>query len=206
VAEYATEIVRETDRVTLIVKNLLAFARTDKDSHSPARLCDLVTGSLLLIRAVLTHDQIILHCAVPDDLPVINCRSQQIQQVIMNLLTNARDALNQKYPEVHAHKKVNITARLIEPNLQNNGPGSRSFVRLTVEDYGPGIPEELHTRIFDPFFTTKPHNQGTGLGLSISHGIIQEHDGRLWVESEVGKGTRFHVDLPTRERKAENET
>ena len=75
---------------------------------------------------------------------------------------------------------------------------SAFHVRLTVEDHGLGIPEELRERIFDPFFTTKPRDKGTGLGLSISHGIVKDHGGEMSVESEVGQWTRFQVDLPVR--------
>jgi signal transduction histidine kinase len=77
-------------------------------------------------------------------------------------------------------------------------------IRLTVEVHGCGIPEAIRQRIFDPFFTTKPHNKGTGLGLSISHGIIKDHDGALSVESEPGRWTRFHVDLPIAECEMRN--
>jgi PAS domain S-box-containing protein len=223
VAEYATEIGKETERVALIVKNLLSFARQDKQSFSPARLCDIVTATLSLIRTVMRHDQVDLEVDVPENLPPIRCRSQQIQQVLMNLLTNARDALNQKYPKTNANKRIIITARSVELGTRNaergarssengtpnEGPDSSSIphselriphsdccVRLTVEDHGPGIPVELRARIFDPFFTTKPREQGTGLGLSISHGIAREHGGELSVESEVGQWTRFHLDLP----------
>ena len=200
VAQYATEIGMATDRIATIVKNLLSFARIDKQAHSPARLCDIVEGTLTLIGAVLRHDQIDLVVAVPEDLPRIRCRSQQIQQVIMNLLTNARDALNEKYPQHDANKRVVLTAREIANsecgawNTDDRAP--RSWVRLTVEDHGAGIPEKLRERIFDPFFTTKPRDKGTGLGLSISHGIVKEHGGGLWVESEAGQWTRFHMDLP----------
>jgi signal transduction histidine kinase len=69
-------------------------------------------------------------------------------------------------------------------------------VRLTVEDSGPGIAPAVLPHIFDPFFTTKGRDQGTGLGLSVSHGIAHEHGGELAVDSEIGKGTRFHLDLP----------
>jgi signal transduction histidine kinase len=189
VVEFATEIGKETERVAKIVKNLLAFARHEKQAHSPARMCDIVESTLSLIRAVMRHDQVTLEVDVPADLPQIKCRSQQIQQVIMNLLTNARDALNQRYPGNDANKKVAITARLIEKD-------DRPWIRTTVEDHGPGVPEDLRERIFEPFFTTKPRDKGTGLGLSISHGIVKDHGGELSVESAVGEFTRFQLDLP----------
>ena len=189
VAEYATEIGKETERVATIVKNLLSFARQDKATHSPACLCDIVEGTLSLIRAVMRHDQVTLEVDVPADLPQIKCRSQQIRQVIMNLLTNARDALNQRYPGHDENKKVLITARRIE---RDGCP----WIRTTVEDHGLGIPEALRERIFEPFFTTKPRDKGTGLGLSISHGIVKDHGGELSLESTVGEFTRFHLDLP----------
>jgi len=189
VSEFATEIGKETERVATIVKNLLSFARHEKQSHSPARMHDIVEATLSLIRAVMRHDQVTLEVDVPEDLPQIKCRSQQIQQVIMNLLTNARDALNQRHPGHDANKKVLITARRIERD-------GRQWVRTTVEDHGPGIPEDLRERIFEPFFTTKPRDKGTGLGLSITHGIVKDHGGELRVESTVGEFTRFHIDLP----------
>jgi len=193
VAEYATEIGRESERVAAIVKNLLSFARQDKEAgRKAARLGDIVEGTLSLIKTVMRHDQIVLTVDVPSDLPEVQCRSQQIRQVIMNLLTNARDALNERYPGHDPNKAIIISAR--EVSLVCGRPARA--VRLTVEDHGPGIPDDLRKRIFDPFFTTKPHDKGTGLGLSISHGIVKDHGGELSVESAPGQWTRFHIDLP----------
>ena len=189
VAGFVTEIGLETERVATIVKNLLAFSRHDEKSHSPARLCDIANGTLSLMQTVMRHDRIALEVDVPEDLPPVKCRSQQIQQVIMNLLTNARDALNAKYPQHAADKKILLTVRQMEK-------AGRRWIRTTVEDHGPGIPEELREHIFEPFFTTKPRDKGTGLGLSINHGIVKAHHGELSVESELGEWTRFHVDLP----------
>ncbi len=221
--EYAQEIVHETDRVATIVRNLLQFARHEKQAHSPARIADIVEQTLSLFRAVLRRDQIALTVDVPADLPSIKCRSQQIQQVLMNLLTNARDALNEKYPDYHADKTIAITVRevgsichlrlpfcdlpspgtavpqsqIANPKSQMAEPEARQrWIRITVADHGGGIPVDIRDRIFDPFFTTKPRDQGTGLGLAISHGIVKEHHGRLHFETDPGVGTRFHLDLP----------
>ncbi len=186
---YAAEIVKETERIAAIVRNLLAFARPQKQGRSPERLKDVVGGALALIRTIVLHDNIALTVDVPDSLPPVPCRSQQITQVVMNLVTNARDALNERYPGAHDDKVLAISARPLSR-------GNADWVRLTVEDHGIGIPPETLGSIFDPFFTTKPRAVGTGLGLSIAHSIVREHGGEIHAESEPGRFTRLHVDLP----------
>jgi PAS domain S-box-containing protein len=187
--EFTGEIMHETQRVATIVRNLLTFARNEKQSHSPARIADIIEAVLSLVRAVIRHDQITLNVNVSGELPQLKCRSQQIQQVIMNLITNARDALNERYPGHNLDKVLNLEARLLEK-------AGRRWIRVTVEDHGTGIAPEIRERMFDPFFSTKGRDKGTGLGLSISHGIVKEHHGQWTVESELGKYTRMHVDLP----------
>jgi signal transduction histidine kinase len=130
-----------------------------------------------------------LQVDIDEGLPQLKCRSQQIQQVLMNLMTNARDALNERYPEYDSEKRIRIRVRLIEKQ------GKKS-IRTTVEDSGTGIRPAIRERIFDPFFTTKSEGVGTGLGLSISYGIVKDHGGELTVESKPGIYTRFHMDLP----------
>mgnify|MGYP006278483419 CR=1 FL=1 len=227
-AEFSTEIITETERIAVLVRNLLAFARQEKQGHSPARLCDIVQETLSLIQTVIRHDQISLQVNVPDDLPLVLCRSQQIEQVLMNLLTNARDSLNAKYPDCDANKIIRITASVhsTRPSIyertiagttesdsqseetgeKGGAPASGHMVRVTVEDRGQGIPTKTRERIFDPFYTTKPRDKGTGLGLSISHGIVEDHRGRLTVASKPGEWTRFHVDLPTAQESPDTET
>jgi signal transduction histidine kinase len=126
---------------------------------------------------------------IPKDLPHIYCHRQQVQQVIMNLVTNARDALNSKYPGAHENKRIDITGGTADHD------GHR-FVRLTVEDRGPGLPDEILERIFEPFFTTKPEGKGTGLGMWIIHRVIEEHNGHILTTTSPGEFTRFHIDLP----------
>lgn len=189
VKDYAGNIVKESDRVAVIVSNLLRFARRDKETHGPAAIADIVERTLSLMRTGLKKDHIDLQHAIPQDMPMLKCRSQQIQQVLVNLLNNAQDALNERYPKGSDDKIIRIEARSFDKD-------GIPWVRLTVEDHGNGIPPNVAEKVFDPFFTTKTRIKGTGLGLSISHSIIKEHNGQIWFETEPGKGTRFHVDLP----------
>ena len=188
-AGFAEGIIREGNRVATIVKNLLAFSRQEKERHSPAEVADIVDVVVSLIGSVLHKDQIDLRIDLQDGLPKLRCRSQQIQQVLLNLMVNARDALNARYPGFDENKVLQLSVRLRQVD-------GAPWIRLTVEDFGVGIPDGVIGRIFDPFFTTKPRDEGTGLGLSISHGIIREHHGNLFAKSKPGKGTQFIVDLP----------
>lgn len=189
VTDYAREIIHESERVSTIVRNLLQFSRQEQQTFSVARVDDIIKETLSLIKTIIRHDQIELTVTVPDDLPRIRCRSQQIQQVLMNLLTNARDALNKKYPGYHEDKKMCIRCSVFDRQ-------GRQWVRIMVEDQGDGIPEDIRNKIFDPFFTTKNRSEGTGLGLSISFGIIKDHHGELSFETKPGRFTRFCIDLP----------
>ena len=186
---FAEEIIHETNRVSVIVRNLLDFSRQNNQQHSYARLEDIVESTLSLIRTIFRHDNIELNISIAKNICKIKCRSQQIQQVLMNLLTNARDALNERYPGVDKNKKINLTCRQYTKD-------KRKWVSIVVEDFGKGMPEETKQRIFDPFFTTKKGNKGTGLGLSISYGIVKEHHGQITVESEPEKSTKFTLLLP----------
>jgi PAS domain S-box-containing protein len=187
---FAQGIQDEGNRIAGIVKSLLSFARQDAAHSSPARVVDIIDAAMSLTAVALRRDRIQLEKDVPDTLPDISCRSQQIQQVVINLLTNARDALNDRYPEAHEDKRIRIAARPFNKK-------GESWLRVTIEDHGTGIPRDMLARLFDPFFTTKPRDRGTGLGLSVSHGIIESHQGTLWVESRLGEYTRFHIELPT---------
>ncbi|MCA9699232.1 MAG: HAMP domain-containing histidine kinase, partial [Myxococcales bacterium] len=197
VLEFADEITIEAQRVATIVRNLLAFSRQEREqTMEDVDAGKLIEATLSLIHAVLRKDQIEISVDVQPGLPPIRCRLQQIQQIVMNLVTNARDALNERYPGYDPNKRIVISAgRSPDPGPDKN----QSRVRITVADQGAGIPGEALARIFDPFFTTKGRDQGTGLGLSVSHGIAKEHGGNLSVETRRGEGTRFYLDLPAAE-------
>ncbi len=194
VREFAAEITTESQRVATIVRNLLVFARQERDqSFERVEVRELIDATLSLIHAVLRKDHVDLQVDLPLDLPSLSCRPQPIQQILMNLVTNARDALNERYPGFDERKRITISAQTFSPTP---GPDPDPWLRISVIDQAGGIPDENRARIFDPFFTTKGRDQGTGLGLSVSHGIAREHGGELRVESEVGVGSRFLLELP----------
>jgi PAS domain S-box-containing protein len=190
IANYAHEILHEAQRVAAIVRGLLSFARQEGEPYTDVQMRDVVASTLALVSALLRKEAIHLDLDLVDDMPAVRCHPQQIQQVLMNLLGNARDALNERYPGAHDDKRIVITSRL----WRRDGG---SFVRLTIEDHGVGIQPAVLDKIFDPFWTSKAQGEAAGLGLAVSHGIVVEHGGTISVESEPGRFTRFHVDLPS---------
>ncbi len=185
----ATMIVEEGERVARIVKDLLAFSRQEKETHSPAYLKDVLNSTMSLIGKMLKKSDIDVVMNLEDDLPKIKCRSQQLMQILMNVLNNAKDELDEAYPEGHENKTIEIS-------LASFKKDNRRWQRISIRDNGRGIPDEVKERIFNPFFTTKPRDRGTGLGLSISHGIAKDHHGKLWFENLPEGGTRFYLDIP----------
>ena len=127
------------------------------------------------------------------DLPEIIVRSREIQQVFLNIISNARYALNRKFPGSHENKVLEISGEILELE-------GRKHLRVIFYDRGAGIPADKLDRICDPFYSSKPKNEGTGLGLSISHGIISDHGGKLKIESNDGEYTRVIIDLPAGEK------
>jgi signal transduction histidine kinase len=190
VEEFAAEISHESRRVTTIVRNLMAFSRQEREQQQLERIevATLIENTLTLIRAVLRKDRIDLQLELDEGLPPLSCRAAQIQQILMNLVTNARDALNER--------AVGAERRTLVLRANSWIREGRPWLRISVADRGGGIDEAVLGRIFDPFFTTKGRDQGTGLGLAVSHGIALEHGGLLWVDNEPGVGATFHLDLP----------
>ncbi len=187
--EYSREIVSEGQRVADTVKNLLNFSQHSKQTHTASPVKDIVDQTISLTEKVLWHDQIDLSVEVEENLPDISCSAQQLRQVLMNLITNARDALNARYSGFDENKKLFVKAGLI---IRDDNP----WVRFTVEDRGVGIREDLLPKVFDPFFTTSMRSEHTGLGLSICLGIVKEHQGDIWFETQRGEYTRAIVELP----------
>ncbi len=188
-ADLPERIIKEGERIAAIVRTLLSFARNQDEGAMPVPMSEVLADALRLTRNQLEKDGILLTVQVDDDVPWVCAKAHEIQQVCINLLNNARSALNSRYPEAHPDKKLEIF-------LEKSQSRGEEVVRLVFHDHGVGIDPEVMKRIFEPFFSTKPRNEGTGLGLAISHKIVTEHGGRLVYDSEPGSYTSAVVELP----------
>jgi PAS domain S-box-containing protein len=191
--EISHRIIREGDRIAGIVRSLLSFARERKEERVPVAIRKILSDTTTLTETQIRKDGIDLLIDIPDGLPEIVANPQQIQQVFLNIISNARYALNQKYPGAHTDKKFVISGErvLTDDSL---------YVRITFCDMGAGIAPDDIEKVMNPFYSTKPSGQGTGLGLSISHGIVRGHGGRLVLDSVEGAYTKVIIDLPAKER------
>jgi two-component system NtrC family sensor kinase len=173
-------IVRETTRVSTIVRGLLDFARESKPQKRPCNINELILHTLSLVEHQSVFHDIRIVKNLDPQVAMILLDANQIQQVFMNVLLNAADAMP-------AGGTLTITSTMAPED---------SFVQVRFADTGSGIPEKNLHRIFDPFFTTKADKKGTGLGLAVSYGIIERHRGHIEVQSQEGKGTTFTIKLP----------
>ena len=186
-------IISEAERVARVVSNLLQFARGGGEEYGPTPLLRVIEKTLMLIQFQLDKDHIDCQLDVPADLPPVRARMEELQQVYLNLLTNARYALLEKrrlYPQLAARIAISARAEQTELGLR---------VVAIVHDNGTGIAPSHLARVFEPFFSTKPRDEGTGLGLSVCARILREHRGRMEVKSVFGKETTFTIFLPAHE-------
>jgi PAS domain S-box-containing protein len=182
----------EAHRAAALTRQLLAFSRRQIIQIKPVDLDALVENLLKMLRRLLgEHFTVDWQCG--SGLPLLNADPGMVEQVVMNLCVNARDAMPHGGGITLSAKPVRI-----EENGVGIHPESRpgAFVRFDVTDTGCGMDEGVLKHIFEPFFTTKEVGHGTGLGLSTVHGIVKQHGGWIEVESVVGKGSSFHVFLP----------
>ncbi|NOR25535.1 MAG: PAS domain-containing protein [Desulforhopalus sp.] len=189
-AELLGRIVNEGERIALITKNLLSFARETETGNEPIDLLQVIRDSLSLVKHQCKKDGIKIQTDYPEDPCQISGNFTQLQQVILNLISNARFALNERYPNTSPDKKIEISCGsfIKEKN--------KTIIQICIKDSGTGIPQGILKRLFEPFFTTKPSGKGTGLGLSISYGIVQDHGGTIKVDSIMHKYTKMIIELP----------
>ncbi|MGV1098257.1 PAS domain-containing sensor histidine kinase [Thiovibrio sp. JS02] len=187
--EVLGRIIKEGERIAYIVRNLLFFARQRDEEAQVVDIESVVNDSLALIKHQFQKDGVHIAVNIPPDLPEIKVNPQQLQQVFLNLLSNARHALNLRYSGRDPDKKLEIECSTLVL-------AEKSYVRTAITDHGIGIPPEILSHIFEPFFSSKKPGEGTGLGLSISQGLVKDFQGFLSVSSEPGSHTTMIVDLP----------
>ncbi|MCF6247862.1 MAG: HAMP domain-containing histidine kinase [Desulfobacula sp.] len=174
------DVAEETDRSKKIIRNLLDFARESSSKMESLNIANLVQKTIKLLENQIRFSGIVMNCQFADNLPRIQGDVQKLEQVFVNLLLNAVDASKKG-------GKLQVIGRLGEKG---------DTVKVSVIDYGHGIPKHILSSVFDPFFTTKEKGKGTGLGLSVSQGIIAKHGGTLTVSSDEGSGSCFTVIFP----------
>jgi len=184
-------------RMDSTVNHLRIFSRdTSNEPGVPTQINDVIHDSLKMIQTQLESHRIDLILELTDELPIITGHSHQLGQVIVNLLANARDALDgvgDREKQIIVKTWVKGREEMLKEDVRG---ASNSAIVLEVADNGAGMTEENQAHIFEPFFTTKDANRGTGLGLSISHSIVHNHNGLISCESKEGQGTTFRVELP----------
>lgn len=191
-ATIAQRIIKEGQRIAAMLANFLSFAHARSAEKTYSHLYAILADTLALVGRQFDRDGIMLNMRVATRLPRIFANSQQIEQVFLNILHNARYALNMKYPGADTGKRLDILA---EPVSVHGTP----HIRVTFHDHGVGIPAGMLQKVLEPFYSTKPAGLGTGLGLSISQSIVVEHGGSLIIESVEGEFTKVHVLLPVGE-------
>ncbi|MBV9546449.1 MAG: GHKL domain-containing protein, partial [Chloroflexi bacterium] len=170
----------QVHKASQIISHLRTFGHTAPASREPVAVNAIIEQALSLLQEQLRLRDVEVDLDLTREDPVVMGNAIQLEQVFLNLLTNARDALRES-----ERKLIRISNRVEDAKL-----------RIVFEDTGPGIPPELEHRIFDPFFTTKEVGEGTGLGLSITYGIIRDHLGSIDVHNRPGEGVAFSIELP----------
>ncbi len=188
-----TRIVREGERIATITYNLLSFARENENEQTLVDLNEVVLDSISLVEHQLNNDgiKIVTDLCQPSCLIIGN--HLQLMQVVLNLISNSRFALNERWREPSPEKTIHFSSRPVVID-------GRDHFRLVVRDHGTGIPQGILDKLFEPFFTSKPAGQGSGLGLSISYGIVKNHRGILRVDSILKKYTEMIIEIPASEK------
>lgn len=180
--EALSHIHSETIRIARLIRNLLTFSRGDKLSFFPLQINRVIQDATILVRPQYEAEGKHLELDLKEGIPLVKGSPSHLQQVFINMMNNARQAMDKD-------GKLTIRTSLVNQD-------SARVVQIDFTDTGRGIPEEIKKHLFEPFFTTKEAQKGTGLGLYVSYLIVQRHGGNICVESSPGKGARFSIQLP----------
>ena len=187
--ELLHNVIREGERISQIVQQLLFFNGNRSDTKEAVKINKIIEDSLALTRHQFRYDAIDVTTRFPDIVPAVKVNVQEMQHVFLNILSNARYALNQRYPGQHANKRIEIKGDI---KVQNG----QQYLRVVCTDFGVGIHPNIITGVFEPFFSTKPEGIGTGLGLSICRSIIEDINGSIKIESILDDHTSVIMELP----------
>ncbi|MGD9417216.1 MAG: PAS domain S-box protein, partial [Desulfobacterales bacterium] len=196
------EIFNASKHARDMVKQILAFSRQNKQERKPIQVAHIVKEALKMLRASLPTT-ISIQQNIEKNIGIIEADPTQIHQVLMNLCTNAAQAIDDKDGVLEISLANVELDQYAAAKISDLLPGH--YLKLSIKDTGQGIPSNALSQIFDPYFTTKEKGEGTGLGLAVVQGIIKSLNGAITVDSEVGKGSTFHVYLPTIRRELAKE-
>jgi signal transduction histidine kinase len=198
-SDIAKMILKEADRIVNVTRCLLSFVRDSGDSKSFCNIHEIISDTFTISGVLMRKEGIDIRIQIPEDLPEILAYPQRIQQVFLNLLSNARYTLDEKYPDTNENKIIEIIGKEI---IVDGCP----YNQIIFYDRGMGIASDKIDKILNPFFTTKPRGKGTGLGLSICNKIIRDHDGKIEIDSVEGEYTKFIISLPVATHKNQKTT
>lgn len=190
--EYLTHVEKAGERAKGLVSKMLAFSRNEPYNHKPLLIQSVLSDDIKMLSAILPSS-IEISTEIEEDVPAVLTDKTQLNQLLMNLCVNARDAMNgQGMISIRLVRAMGVNSECSACSRQVTG----DWVELSITDTGSGISTDAVKRIFDPFFTTKGVGKGTGMGLSVIHGIMRSHGGHVLVTTEVGRGTTFRLMFP----------
>ncbi|MBW6486891.1 MAG: PAS domain S-box protein [Syntrophobacterales bacterium] len=193
IKHYLEQIQTSSQRAISLVRQILEFSRLTEKDRKPIRLIPLIKETVKMLKEIIPST-IAVRLNIRTGADAVLGDATQIYQVLMNLCTNAYQAMKDKGGQLEIELLKTEAGGDIEDSIQGLTPGS--YVEIIIRDTGTGIDPLIRKRIFDPFFTTKKIGEGTGLGLSVVHGIVRSCGGKITVESRVDEGSAFHVYLP----------
>jgi two-component system NtrC family sensor kinase len=168
----------EIQRLSEMLRNMLSFSKPEEEKRRPIKIDELIEGILMVMEKQMKESNIQVETFFTPDIPEIMASTNQMRQVMLNILKNAKEAMP---------KGGTLTVKTVREGDQ---------MMICIQDTGVGIPEQIRDKVFEAFFTTKQKVKGVGLGLSVCYGIIKDHRGEIKIDSEEGKGTTFIISLP----------
>ncbi|MFC1837115.1 ATP-binding protein [Thermodesulfobacteriota bacterium] len=187
--ELLNNVIQEGERISQIVQQLLFFNSNRASSKEMVKINKIIEDAASLMKHQFKYDAIDVILSFPKNLPSIHVNPQEMQHVFLNLLSNARYALNQRYSGSHPKKRIEVKGEIVSDN-------GTDHLKIMCTDFGVGIHPNIINKVCDPFFSTKPDGVGTGLGLSISRSLIEENNGSLNIESILDNHTTIITELP----------